>query len=152
MRLPSPSRLLSAVTLTLYIEKAFPFTTQNLRNPQMALEVKPQKKGYLSIISKIPTNRQKKKKKRKKNIGHSKFMYTYTLRKELSVELGRGWVRGKERGERFGQLVKPCIFTIQGSYRGCQDGRPGSDRVRGRKESRGCMFTSSWGLERCGVG
>lgn len=53
----------NTVTLTLYTEKAFPFTTQNLRNPQMALEVKPQKKGYLLIISKIPTNRQKKRKK-----------------------------------------------------------------------------------------
>lgn len=56
-------------------------------------------------------------------------MYTYTLRKELSVELGRG-VSGEERGERFGQLDKPCIFAIQGSYRGCRDGRPGTDRVR----------------------
>lgn len=60
-------------------------------------------------------------------------MYTYTLRKELSVELGRGvGERGEER-ERFGQLDKPCIFAIQGSYRGCRDGRPGTDRVR-RKE------------------
>lgn len=57
-------------------------------------------------------------------------MYTYTLRKELSVELGRGLVSGKERGERFGQLDKPCIFTIQGSYRGCLDGRPGTDKVK----------------------
>lgn len=59
----------------------------------MALEVEPQKKDYLLIISKIPTNRQKKP----KQIGHSKFMYTYTLRKELSVELERGWVSGEER-------------------------------------------------------
>lgn len=79
-------------------------------------------------------------------------MYTYTLRKELSVELRRGWVSGEERGERFGQLDKPCIFAIQGSYRGCRDGRPGTERVRRRGETQGCMFTSSWGLGRCGVG
>lgn len=66
------------------------------------------------IISKIPTNRQRKEKK----IGHSKFMYTYTLRKELSVELTRGWLSGEGGEKRFGQLDKPCIFTIQGSYRG----------------------------------
>lgn len=69
------------------------------------------------IISKIPTNRQKKL----KQVGHSKFMYTYTLRKELSVELGRGQWR---EGKRFGQLDKPCILTIQGSYRGCRGSRP----------------------------
>lgn len=59
-------------------------------------------------------------------------MYTYTLRKELSVESRKGWVSGGEGGERFGQLDKPCIFAIQGSYRGCRDGRPGTDEVRGR--------------------
>lgn len=107
------------------------------------------KKDYLLIISKIPTNRQKNNKKKKKQIDHSKFMYTYTLRKELSVELGRGWV---SRGERFGQLDKPCIFAIQGSYRGCRDGRPGTDRGRRRGESQGCTFTSSWGLGWCGEG
>lgn len=47
--------------------------------PQMVLEVKPQK-GYLLIILKG----------KKQQIGHSKFIYTYTLRKELSVEFGEG--------------------------------------------------------------
>lgn len=79
-------------------------------------------------------------------------MYTYTLRKELSVELGREWVSGEERGEGFGQLDKPCIFTIQGSYRGCRNGRLGMDKMRRRGKRRGCTFTSSWGLGRCGVG
>lgn len=78
-------------------------------------------------------------------------MYTYTLRKELSVGLGRGWVSGGERGEGFGQLDKPCIFTIQGSYMGRHNGGLGMDKVRGRGTRRGCVFTSSWGLERCGV-
>lgn len=54
-------------TLTLYTEKAFPHTTQNLRKLQMASEVKPpkkkkKKKDYLLIISKILTNRQKNNK------------------------------------------------------------------------------------------
>lgn len=34
----------NSVALPLYTEKAFPFMTQNLRKPQMALEVKSQKK------------------------------------------------------------------------------------------------------------
>jgi len=99
--------------------------TQNLREPQMELEVKPPKRLFVNNIKN--TNKQAKK---IKQIGHSKFMYTYTLRKELSVELGRRWVSGEERGERFGQLDKPCVFAIQGSYRGCHDGRPRTDRVR----------------------
>lgn len=44
------------------------------------------------IISKIPTNRQKNK-----TDWSQQIMYTYTLRKELSVELRRGaekWERG----------------------------------------------------------
>lgn len=34
----------NSVMLPLYKEKAFPYTTQNLRKPQMELEVKPPKK------------------------------------------------------------------------------------------------------------
>lgn len=54
-------------------------------------------------------------------------MYTYTLRKELSVELGKGWVK---EGRKIWALDRPCIFALQGSYRGRHDGRPGTDRVR----------------------
>lgn len=74
------------------------FTTQNLRKPQMALEVKPPKRFFVNNIKKYQQTGKKIK-----QIGHSKFMYTYTLRKELSVELGTGWMRGEEKGERFGQ-------------------------------------------------
>lgn len=46
------------------------------------------------------------------------------------MEVGRVWVSWEERGERFGQLDKPCIFTLQGSYKGCHDGRSRLERVR----------------------
>lgn len=104
-------------------------------------------KDYLLIISKIPKNRQNIK-----QIGHSKFMYTYTLRKELSVEMGRRWVSGEERGERFGQLDKPCIFAIQGSYRGCRDGRPRTDRVRRRGRAKAVRSPLLGGLGGAGRG
>lgn len=113
----------------------------------MALEVKPQKKR-LSVNNIKNTNKQAKK----KQIGHSKFMYTYTLRKELSVELGRA---GEERGERFGQLDKPCIFAIQGSYRGLLrwqtgDGQGGEGRKGGRAKVAHSPLL--WGLGGAGRG
>lgn len=110
----------------------------------MALEVKPQKKR-LSVNNIKNTNKQAKKKK--KQIGHSKFMYTYTLRKELSVESGRA---GEERGERFGQLDKPCIFAIQGSYRGLPrwqtgDGQGGEGRGK-EPRLRVHLFFGAWAV------
>lgn len=51
----------SSVALSFYIEKAFAFTTQNLRKPQMALEVKPQ--TCLSVNNIKNTNKQAKKTK-----------------------------------------------------------------------------------------
>lgn len=61
------------------------------------------------------------------------------------------WASG-EKG--FGQLDKPCIFAIQGSYRGCRGRRTGSNRGRGGGGGarQGCTFTSSWGLGWCGAG
>lgn len=73
-------------------------------------------------------------------------MYTYTLRKELSVELGEGWV--KEGEKDWGHLDKPCIFTLQGSYRGCQDGRPGMLTGRGKAVCSPLL----WGLSGAGWG
>ena len=43
------------------------------------------------------------------SIGHSKFMYTYILRKELSVGLEEG-----RKEENYWAMDKPCIFPIQG--------------------------------------
>lgn len=91
-RIPLSHSLLPSKT-----EEAFLYTTQNLREPQMALQVKPQIE-YLLIISKIPTNRQKNN----TSIGHSKFMYTYILRKELSVELGGRGSMGKKEEKDWG--------------------------------------------------
>lgn len=62
----------------------------------MALEVEPQIE-YLLIISKIPTTGKKIK-----QIGHSKFMYTYTLRKELSVEMGGSGSVGRKEEKDVG--------------------------------------------------
>lgn len=51
-------------------------------------------------------------------------MYTYTLRKKLSVELNV--VSGAAR-ERFGKWDKPHIFTLQRVFTGfALEGRPGS--------------------------
>lgn len=67
--------------MTLCTEKAFPFTTQNLRNPQMASEVKPTKKGYLLIISKY---QQTGKKKKKKNWSQQVYVHIHIKKRAVS--------------------------------------------------------------------
>lgn len=84
-------RELSHLDWRLFFLLFLSFTTRNLSKTQMASEVKPQIKDYLLIYQKY--QQTGKRKQNPKQIGHSKSMYTYTLRKELSVELGR-------RGER----------------------------------------------------
>lgn len=75
-------------------------------------------KGWLIIISKIPTNRQENE----ISIGHGKCMYTDTLRKELSVESGgRGVTRGAAGSEAWGS---PLLGRLGGAR-----GRDGPARV-----------------------
>lgn len=74
-------------------------------------------------------------------------MYTYTLRKELSVELTRGWLSGEGGEKRFGQLDKPCIFTIQGSYRGVpwwQTGAVWGEKEEGEPRLYVHLFLGAW--------
>lgn len=72
----------------------------------MALQVKPQIRIFVNNIKN--TNTQAKN--NNTSIGHSKFMYTYILRKSCQ------WSRAGSVAGWLGVMDKPRILTIQGSY------------------------------------
>lgn len=88
---PKPNKNSSnSDTLSLYKEKAFTFMTEPQKTSN-GIGSKTTKRLSVNNIKNI----NKAKKKGIIQIGHSKCMYTYTLRKELSVGLGEWGGRGR---------------------------------------------------------
>lgn len=125
------------VTLPLYTEEAFPPVTRNLRKPQMASEVKPPNGLFVNNIKN--TNKQAKKQQAKTDWSEQIYVHIHIKKRAVSG-VGEGVGEWGERGGRFGQLDKPHIFAIQGSYRGCHGGRPRTDKVRRRGGAKAYMY------------
>lgn len=84
--------------MSFYIEKAFAFITQNLRKPQMALELKPQKR--LSVNHIKNTNKQAKKNKNKKTDWSQQIYVHIHIKKRAVSGVGEGvseWGRKRRR-------------------------------------------------------